>query len=106
MHRRVSTWRAGAGTPPPELAGRDGIIERAAIALDRIRVGGRSFCDSVRPTAVDDVALSGRERTFIRREVERQRCDFRRFAQASHGLTGNKRVQAPVIVSGCRQALM
>src|SRR5262249_22176021 len=35
----------GAGTPPPELAGRDAIIERAAIALDRIREAraARSF---------------------------------------------------------------
>lgn len=29
----------GAGTPPPELAGRDEIIERASIALDRIAHG-------------------------------------------------------------------
>ena len=30
---------AGAGTVPPELAGRDELIERAAVALDRIRAG-------------------------------------------------------------------
>ena len=29
--------RPRAGSPPPELAGRDEIIERAAVALDRIR---------------------------------------------------------------------
>ena len=36
---------AGAGTPPPALAGRDELIERAAVALDRIRAGrsARSF---------------------------------------------------------------
>ena len=29
----------GAGTPPPELAGRDDLMKRAAVALDRIRIG-------------------------------------------------------------------
>lgn len=35
----------GAGTRPPELAGRDDVLERAAIALDRIALGrpARSF---------------------------------------------------------------
>jgi hypothetical protein len=32
-------YAPGAGTPPPELAGRDDLIERAAVALDRIRAG-------------------------------------------------------------------
>jgi hypothetical protein len=38
-------YAPGAGTPPPELAGRDDLIERSAIALDRIRAGraARSF---------------------------------------------------------------
>jgi hypothetical protein len=42
---RTNPYAPGAGYPPPELAGRDDIIERAAIALDRIRQGraGRSF---------------------------------------------------------------
>jgi hypothetical protein len=39
MDPRTNPYSPGAGTPPPELAGRDGIIERAAIALDRIRAG-------------------------------------------------------------------
>jgi AAA ATPase domain len=34
---RTNPYAPGAGTPPPELAGRDDILERAAIALDRIR---------------------------------------------------------------------
>lgn len=29
----------GAGTPPPELAGRDGVLEAARIALERSRLG-------------------------------------------------------------------
>lgn len=37
MDPRRNPYAPGAGTPPPELAGRDEIIDRAAIALDRIR---------------------------------------------------------------------
>jgi len=37
MDPRKNPYSPGAGTPPPELAGRDEVIERAAIALDRIR---------------------------------------------------------------------
>jgi hypothetical protein len=39
MDPRKNPYAPGAGTPPPELAGRDNLIERAAIALDRIRAG-------------------------------------------------------------------
>jgi hypothetical protein len=39
MDPRLNPYAPGAGTPPPELAGRDEIIERAAVALDRIRAG-------------------------------------------------------------------
>ncbi len=35
MDSRLNPYAPGAGTPPPELAGRDEIIERAAVALDR-----------------------------------------------------------------------
>jgi hypothetical protein len=45
MDPRTNPYAPGAGTPPPELAGRDELIERAAVALDRIRAGraARSF---------------------------------------------------------------
>src|SRR6516162_1352313 len=45
MDPRQNPYAPGAGTPPPELAGRDDLIERASIALDRIRAGraARSF---------------------------------------------------------------
>ncbi len=45
MDPRRNPYAPGAGAPPPDLAGRDAIIERAAIALDRIRAGraARSF---------------------------------------------------------------
>src|SRR5579872_4428434 len=39
MDPRQNPYAPGAGTPPPELVGRDELIERAAIALDRIRAG-------------------------------------------------------------------
>lgn len=39
MDPRTNPYAPGAGTLPPELAGRDEIIERAAIALDRFRAG-------------------------------------------------------------------
>ena len=37
MDPRKNPYAPGAGTPPPELAGRDELLEEAAIALDRIR---------------------------------------------------------------------
>ena len=45
MDPRQNPYAPGAGTPPPELAGRDELIERAAVALDRIRARrpARSF---------------------------------------------------------------
>ena len=39
MDPRTNPYAPGAGTPPPELAGRDELIEKAAVALDRIRNG-------------------------------------------------------------------
>ena len=39
MDPRKNPYAPGAGAPPPELAGRDAVIEQAAIALDRIRSG-------------------------------------------------------------------
>ena len=39
MDPRENPYAPGAGTNPPELAGRDDLIERAAVALDRTRAG-------------------------------------------------------------------
>lgn len=39
MDPRANPYAPGAGSPPPELAGRDDLIERAAVALDRVRAG-------------------------------------------------------------------
>ena len=39
MNPRTNPYAPGAGAPPPELAGRDSVIESASIALDRMRAG-------------------------------------------------------------------
>jgi hypothetical protein len=39
MDRRENPFSPGAGTPPPELAGRDRIIEDATVALARVKSG-------------------------------------------------------------------
>lgn len=39
MEPRTNPYAPGAGTPPPELAGRSALLEEAAVALDRIRGG-------------------------------------------------------------------
>ncbi len=39
MDPRRNPFAPGAGSPPPELAGRDGLRENVSIALDRIRAG-------------------------------------------------------------------
>jgi hypothetical protein len=39
MDPRTNPYAPGAGARPPELAGRDEVIEQTAIALDRIRAG-------------------------------------------------------------------
>ncbi len=39
MDARTNPYAPGAGTPPPELAGRDDLIDAAAIALERVRNG-------------------------------------------------------------------
>ena len=45
MDPRLNPFAPVAGMPPPELAGRDDLLERAAVALDRIRArrSARSF---------------------------------------------------------------
>lgn len=39
MDPRTNPYSPGAGNPPPELAGRNDLIEKATIALDRLRAG-------------------------------------------------------------------
>ena len=42
MDPRINPYAPGAGTPPPELAGRDDLLEKVSIQLDRCR-GGLAF---------------------------------------------------------------
>ena len=44
MDPRKNPYAPGAGTPPPELAGRDQLLEHVAIGLDRIRAGLSAKC--------------------------------------------------------------
>lgn len=39
MDPRTNPYAPGAGNPPPELVGRDEIIEKVSIELDRCRNG-------------------------------------------------------------------
>ncbi|MBA4263306.1 MAG: AAA family ATPase, partial [Comamonadaceae bacterium] len=39
MDPRTNPYAPGAGAPPPDMTGRDDIIEAASIALDRMRAG-------------------------------------------------------------------
>jgi AAA ATPase-like protein len=72
MDPRRNPYAPGAGTPPPELAGRDDIIERSAIALDRIRLGraARSYVF---------YGLRGVGKTVLLNRVQRD-ADARGFA--------------------------
>lgn len=39
MDPRTNPYAPGAGAPPPELAGRDAVLESVAVALDRLKAG-------------------------------------------------------------------
>jgi hypothetical protein len=74
MDPRRNPYAPGAGTPPPELAGRDDLIERSAISLDRIRAGlvARSFVL---------YGLRGVGKTVLLNRIQRD-ADARGFATA------------------------
>ncbi len=63
MNPRTNPYAPGAGTPPPELAGRDGILENAQIAIARNKSGksARSFMF---------VGLRGVGKTVLLNEVQ------------------------------------
>src|SRR5712691_1844775 len=74
MDPRLNPYAPGAGTPPPELAGRDDLIERSAVALDRIRAGRAS-------RSVILYGLRGVGKTVLLNRVQRD-ADGRGFATA------------------------
>jgi hypothetical protein len=65
MDPRTNPYAPGAGTRPPELAGRQAIIEQVDIALDRIRAGR-----SARSVVL--VGLRGVGKTVLLRELSRE----------------------------------
>jgi hypothetical protein len=42
MDKIKNPFSPGAGSPPPELAGRDGVLEQARVLLGRTKEKGRS----------------------------------------------------------------
>lgn len=74
MDPRRNPYAPGAGTPPPELAGRDDLIDRSAIALDRIRArrAARSFIY---------YGLRGVGKTVLLNRIQRE-ADARGFVTA------------------------
>jgi hypothetical protein len=70
----------GAGTPPPELAGREGILEQARVLLGRIKVG--------RPEkSMLLTGLRGVGKTVLLNELERIAQDdgYRTILVEAHG---------------------
>ena len=64
MDPRINPYAPGAGTRPPELAGRDAIIEQVDIALDRIRAARAA-------KSVMLIGLRGVGKTVLLRELSR-----------------------------------
>lgn len=64
MDPRTNPYAPGAGTRPPELAGRDDIIEHVDIALDRIRAGLAAKSPIL-------IGLRGVGKTVLLRELSR-----------------------------------
>ena len=63
MDPRVNPYAPGAGTPPPELAGRDAVLAEARLAIQRNKSGrsARSFMF---------VGLRGVGKTVLLNEVQ------------------------------------
>ena len=72
MDPRLNPYSPGAGTRPPELAGRDGLIEKASIALDRIRAGRAA-------RSLILYGLRGVGKTVLLKEISRE-AESRGFA--------------------------
>lgn len=77
MDPRTNPYSPGAGTPPPELAGRDELLERASIALDRVRAG-RSARSLIlwglrgvgKTVLLNQIRLDAEARGFISAKIE------------------------------------
>src|SRR5260370_32108473 len=97
MDPRLNPYAPGAGTPPPELAGRDDLIERSAIALDRIRTGraSRSFIL---------YGLRGVGKTVILNRIQRD-AEGRGFATAKMETPADRSLRA-LLVPNLRALLL
>jgi len=87
----------GAGTPPPELAGREDVIETARIALSRLKAG--------RPTtSVIMVGLRGVGKTVLLVEIERmaEADGYRTLFIEAH----DRRDMPSLLVPGIRKILI
>ena len=97
MDPRTNPYAPGAGTQPPELAGREDIIEKAAIALDRCRNGLSS-------RGLLMVGLRGVGKTVLLTRIA-QETEARGFAVVSIE-TPEKRSLPALIIPALRSALL
>ena len=65
MDARRNPYTPGAGSPPPELAGRDTLIDNAAIALDRI-------CNGLSAKSMLIVGLRGVGKTVLLNRISEE----------------------------------
>lgn len=97
MDPRINPYAPGAGAPPPELAGRDELIERAAVALDRIRDGRAA-------KSVLMVGLRGVGKTVLLNRIQ-QDADARGFATIAVE-SPEKRSLPALLIAPLRTALL
>ncbi|MBI4064678.1 MAG: ATP-binding protein [Elusimicrobia bacterium] len=97
MDPRTNPYAPGAGTIPPELAGRDEVIEKAAIALDRCRNGLSS-------RGLLLVGLRGVGKTVLLTRIS-QEAEARGFIVVSIE-TPEKRSLPALIIPALRSALL
>lgn len=97
MDPRTNPYAPGAGTIPPELAGRDDIIEKASIALDRCRNGLSS-------RGLFLVGLRGVGKTVLLTRIS-QEAEAKDFAVVSVE-TPEKRSLPALLIPALRTALI
>ena len=97
MDPRLNPYAPGAGTPPPELAGRDDVLERAAIALDRIRSGRAA-------RSVILYGLRGVGKTVLLNKI-RQNAEARGFSTAPIEAPEERSLPA-LLIPALRRALI